>query len=154
MRRTIQRALIIVVAGASLGLLANKVSPRAIPYITPPKPPVGVSDMITVEEATQLWQTGAAFFLDARPPAQYAAGHIANAFNVPAEDFATHYPAVAPMLTPETPIVAYCDGMECELSHQLTAKLRELGYKNVRILMNGWTSWRKAGQPTQTGAQP
>jgi rhodanese-related sulfurtransferase len=154
MRRTIQRALIIVVAGAALGLLANKVSPRAIPYITPPKPKAAASDTITLEEATQLWQTGPAFFIDARPPAQYAAGHIANAFNVPAEDFATHYRAVAPMLTPDSQIVAYCDGMDCELSHQLAGKLRELGYKNVRILINGWTSWRTAGLPTQTGTQP
>lgn len=154
MRRTIQRALLIVVAGAALGLLVNQVSPRAIPYITPPMAKVAASDTITLEEATQLWQTGAAFFLDARPPAQYTAGHIANAFNVPAEDFATHYRAVAPMLAPDSPIVAYCDGMDCELSHQLTGKLRELGYKNVRILMNGWTSWRIAGHPTQTGVQP
>jgi hypothetical protein len=39
MRRTIERALLIVALGTGLGLLANKVS-RGIPYITPPKKPI------------------------------------------------------------------------------------------------------------------
>jgi rhodanese-related sulfurtransferase len=154
MRRTIQQALVIVIAAAAFGLLADKVSPRGIPYIAPPKPKLSAQDTVTLEDASQLWKTGAAFFLDARATADYAAGHIANALSLPVEEFAMHYPAVAPMLTPDTQVVVYCDGMECELSHQLATKLRELGHKNVRILVKGWTSWRTAGLPTQTGAQP
>ena len=36
------------------------------------------------------------------------------------------------MLTPDSAIVAYCDGMDCDLSHRLMDRLRELGYHNVR----------------------
>jgi rhodanese-related sulfurtransferase len=154
MRRAFQQATVILVGGVTLGLIANAVSPRRIPYIAPPKPAVAAKDIVTLEEARELWGTGAAFFLDARAPADFAAGHIANAFSLPAEAFEQHYDSVAPMLTPETPIVAYCDGVDCELSHHLADRLRQLGYKNVRVLVNGWTVWRGAGFPTQTGTAP
>ncbi len=152
MRRTIQRALIIVVASAALGLLANAVSPRGIPYIRPPKPEPAPQDLISLEEAQALW--GAAVFLDARVPAEYAAGHIPHAFNLPAESFEQQYPRVAPLLSPDLPIIVYCDGVECELSHRVADRLRAQKYANVRVLVNGWTVWRTSGMPTETGEHP
>jgi rhodanese-related sulfurtransferase len=154
MRRTLQRALAIVCAGAVLGLAANAISPRRIPYLTPPKAPPKAEDTVTLKEAQELWSSGRAFFLDARAPSDYAAGHIAGAWSLPVEDFEEHFPHVAPMLTPDSPIVAYCDGQECDLSHRLMTRLRELDYHNVRLLVNGWTTWHTAGLPTHTGDQP
>lgn len=154
MRRTISRALVIVFGGAVLGLAVNAVSPRRIPYITPPKPQLKAQDTIPLQEAQELWSSGAAFFLDARTTADYVAGHIANAFSLPVEEFDQHYPSVAGMLAPDATIIVYCDGQECDLSHHLALRLHELGYRNVRILMNGWTVWHTAGLPTHTGDQP
>jgi rhodanese-related sulfurtransferase len=154
MRRTVQRALVIVFGSAALGLAVNAVSPWRIPYITPPKPQIAESEFIPLTEAHTVWGSGAAFFLDARASADYEAGHIANAFNLPAEAFDDHFPKVAPMLTPESTIICYCDGTECELSHHLADELRKRGYKNIRILKNGWTVWHGAGYPTNTGTQP
>jgi len=94
------------------------------------------------------------FLLDARSSADYAAGHIAGAFNLPVEDFDDHFPQIAPMLTPDTPIIAYCDGQECDLSRRLMVRLRELGYHNVRHLVNGWTAWHSAGSsPTREASR-
>jgi rhodanese-related sulfurtransferase len=92
--------------------------------------------------------------LDARPAADYAAGHIAHALSLPAEKFDTRYEQIAPMLAPDASIVCYCDGMECDLSHELAELLRERGYTNVHILVNGWTVWSKAGLPTRRGTEP
>jgi 3-mercaptopyruvate sulfurtransferase SseA len=33
-------------------------------------------------------------------------------------------------------------------------RLRQLGYHNVRHLINGWTAWHTAGLLTHAGAQP
>jgi rhodanese-related sulfurtransferase len=154
MRRTIQRALLIVVLGIAMGLVSNRISPRAIPYITPPKKPLQPEQFLSLEQAKELWSSGAAFFLDARQPADYAAGHIATARSLPAASFEEHFPGIAPMLTFETPIVVYCNGLECELSHRVADKLHEQGYKNVRILQNGWTTWQNAGLPIETGVPP
>jgi rhodanese-related sulfurtransferase len=154
MRRTFQRALAIVFTGAALGLGANAVSPRRIPFLTSPPEPPKVQDTVALHDAEDLWKNGTGFFLDARSSADYAAGHIAGAFNLPVEDFDDHFPQIAPMLTPDAPIVAYCDGQECDLSRRLMVRLRELGYHNVRHLVNGWTAWHSAGQLTHTGGQP
>jgi rhodanese-related sulfurtransferase len=154
MRRTIQRALVIVFAGGVLGLAANAVSPRRIPCITPPKAAPQAQDTVTLQEAQELWSSGSAFFLDARAPADYAAGHIAGALSLPIEEFNDHFPPVAGILTPDATIITYCDGQECELSNRLMVRLRELGYHNVRHLMNGWTVWRTAGLLTHSGGLP
>ena|SRR5664280_487772 len=154
MRPTLRRALVIVLTGAALGLAANAVSPRRIPYITPPQAKLQPQDIVPLKEAQELWGNGAAIFLDARLPADYAAGHIANAFSLPEEEFDEYYPRVAAVLSPEANIVVYCDGQECDLSHNLAKKLRELRYSHVRILMNGWTAWHTAGLPTHTGDRP
>jgi rhodanese-related sulfurtransferase len=151
---TFRRALVIVLTGAVLGLAANAISPRGIPYITPPKQTLQPQEIVPLKEAQELWSSGASIFLDARLPADYAAGHIANAFSLPVEEFDDHYPQVVTMLTPDANIVVYCDGQECDLSHDLAKKLHELGYKQVRILVNGWTAWHTAGLPTHTGDQP
>ena len=154
MARTFQRALLIACAGAALGLAANTVLPHRIPIVAAPKAALQSGDFVALDEAKQLWQGGATFFLDARAPADYAAGHIAGAYNLPAEDFDARYPQIAPLLTPETTIVTYCDGLQCDLSHHLTDRLRQLHYENVRVLQNGWTVWRAAGLTTRTGNQP
>src|ERR1035437_1869221 len=97
MRRTISRALVIVFGGAVLGLAVNAVSPRRIPYVAPPKPQLKAQDSIPLQEAQELWSSGAAFFFDARATADYVSGHIANAFSLPVEEFDQHYPSVAGM---------------------------------------------------------
>ena len=154
MGRTLFRALLIASAGAALGLAVNIISPRRIPFIAPPPAVAQPTDFVPLATAQQLWQGGTAFFLDARAPADYAAGHIAGAYNLPAEEFDARYPQTATLLTPDSVIVTYCDGLECDLSHHLTDRLRELGYQNVHILQNGWTAWRQAGFTTTTGNRP
>jgi rhodanese-related sulfurtransferase len=151
----VQRALLIVFLGALMGLLSNAVSPKRIPFITPPKKAPKPEEFIALPKAHELWSGGNAFFLDARRPADFEAGHIANALNLPAEEFEQHFPTLAPMLSPESPLVVYCDGVECDLSHRLVEELRQHGYTNVHMLFNGWTAWHDAQFPVESGpSQP
>ena len=151
MFQTLQRALLIVLLGAGVGLLSNAVSPKGIPLITPPKKVPKAEEYLPLDKAHELWSTGATLFFDARRPEDYAEGHIANALNLPVEDFQQFYPKVAPMLAPDSTIVVYCNGTECELSHRLATELHQLGYTNVHMLFNGWAAWRSAGFPTEAG---
>lgn len=154
MRSSFQQALLIVLLGVGLGVLFNAASPQGLPLITPPKVPLQAEELISLEEAREVWQTGATFFLDARAPADFAAGHVANAFNLPAEAFEEHWPRIAPLLSVDAPLVVYCDGADCELSHRLKDKLGQAGFMKVKILLNGWTLWHKAGLATQSGSGP
>ena len=162
MRRALLQAVILVLVSTALGLAVNAVrrdtdkdgTPCRLPMIRPPKPPVAEKDKISVAEAETLWRAGTAFFLDARAAADYAAGHIALARSLPVEHFDQYFPKVATVLSPDSEIVVYCDGDQCDSSHRLMTLLRERGgYTNVRVLVNGWTMWRKAGFPTKKGAE-
>ena len=162
MPRTLLRALLVVLIGASLGLAANALrqdtnkdgSPRRLPWITPPKTQPTAKDVIALADAKVLWDTGASFFLDARAKTDYEAGHIAGALSLPVETFDGAFPLIAPILSPDSAIVSYCDGVECELSHRLVEMLHQNGFTNVRLIVNGWTEWNKAGWPTHKGDQP
>ena len=151
MKESLPTALVIVFLGAVLGLAGNQLSPRGIPLMTPPKKISKAEEFIALDKAKELWGAGVALFIDAREPADYAAGHIGNALNLPALSFERHFGAIAPMLTPESQIVLYCDGKECDLSHRLAESLRQQGFTNAHILFNGWTTWRQAGWPTEQG---
>jgi rhodanese-related sulfurtransferase len=152
MAQVIQRALSIVVLGAVLGLLSNAIVPRGIPLVTPPKKVAKPEEFIPLLTAREMWDSGTTLFFDARKPEDFEAGHIAKALNLPAEQFEEQYPKVAPLLTPESPIIVYCDGEECDLSHRLVEQLRPQGYTNVLILSNGWTAWHAAGYPVETNS--
>ncbi|HTS18953.1 MAG TPA: rhodanese-like domain-containing protein [Verrucomicrobiae bacterium] len=151
---TLRQALVIVLAGAALGLAANAVSPRGIPLLTPPKAPPRAKDVVTLDEAKALWSSGTAFFLDARATSDYKAGHIAGALSLPIDEFDDYYPQIQSVLTTDSVIVCYCDGLDCDLSHRLVDRLRELHYRNVRLLVNGWTTWHTAGLLTHSGTDP
>lgn len=152
MRRTLLRAIVILLTGMVAGLFVNLWSPRAISLAMPARPVAAPQQVISLAEARQL--LGVALFLDARRTEDYANGHVAGAFNLPADDFDAQYPKVAGMLSPTTPVVVYCDGIECDLSHRVLQQLEAFGSRNARVLVNGWTVWRAAGLPTAKGMSP
>jgi rhodanese-related sulfurtransferase len=163
MWRLVLRILVVVFVSMTCALVVNalrfdtnaKGASNRLALITPPKETLDPKDEVSLAEARKIWDTrlGEVFFLDARAPADYRAGHIAAARNLPWGSFEEQLPVVQPMLTPNTPIIVYCDGEECDLSHQVLKRLKALGYKDVRVLVNGWTLWRQAGYPTATGAE-
>src|SRR5688572_13153740 len=100
MLQAVQRALLIVVLGIVFGLLSNAIVPKGIPLITPPKKAPKPDEFVPLAKAHELWGGGGAFFLDARRQADFEVGHIANAFNLPEEEFQEHFPKLAPMFSP------------------------------------------------------
>jgi rhodanese-related sulfurtransferase len=151
MKSVVARALLLLFASVGLGLIGNALSPRGLSLRTPPARAVAADEFIPLPQARELWDSGEALFLDARDPADYATGHLANAFNLPGLSFDRHFGDIAPMLTPESPMVIYCDGVDCDLSHKVRDRLRQLGFAKAKILFNGWTVWREAGLPIATG---
>jgi rhodanese-related sulfurtransferase len=106
---------------------------------------------ISQEEAERLYFTHAAVFIDARSAEEYARGHIRGARSLPWQEVDLNFMAVTADLELTTPIVTYCDGETCELSHDLALFLRDAGFTNTRVLVNGWTIWQQAGLPVEAG---
>jgi rhodanese-related sulfurtransferase len=84
--------------------------------------------------------------LDVRPEPEYRAGHIAGARSIPIDALDTA------KLPRRREIVAYCRGPYCVYAHDAVRVLRSRGHK-ARRLDVGYPEWRRAGRPTEKGAQ-
>jgi rhodanese-related sulfurtransferase len=104
---------------------------------------------ISLQEAQDLFHGQPVVFLDARSADDYARGHIQGARSLPWQNVDQIFMAVTEDLDPQTPIVTYCDGETCSLSHDLAVFLKDMGFMNVRLLVNGWTVWQAAGLPVE-----
>jgi rhodanese-related sulfurtransferase len=104
---------------------------------------------ISLQEAEELFYRQSGVFLDARSADDYAKGHIQGARNLPWQNVDQVFKAVTEELDPQAPIVTYCDGETCSLSHDLAVFLKDMGFMNVRVLVNGWTVWQAADLPIE-----
>ncbi len=145
----IKAVLTTLFASTGLALTFNWLSSSGLPLVAPLASPPPSGEFITLEQARERWQSGVGLFLDARSREDYAAGHIPNALNLPADAFEDYYAKAASIMSSNTPMVAYCDGLECEQSSWLRNKLLQMGYTDVKILQNGWTVWHSAGLPVE-----
>ena len=102
---------------------------------------------ISLVEAKNLFLKQAAIMMDARPNDDYEKGHIRNARSLPWEEVDQRFMEVTKDISVDTPIITYCDGETCNLSHHLANFLLDMGFTNVRILVNGWTKWQNADLP-------
>ncbi len=104
---------------------------------------------ITLVEAKRLFLQEAPIIIDARPNDDYEKGHIRGARSLSWHDVDQRFMEVTKDISVDTLIITYCDGETCELSHNLANFLLELGFNNVRILVNGWTKWQNADLPIE-----
>jgi rhodanese-related sulfurtransferase len=109
----------------------------------------GENLMVSLEEASALYATGAAVFIDARPREAFDSGHIAGALSLPWQDFEAGFSEVMQDIAPDAFIITYCDGEACSLSKDLALALRNMGYTQVRVLVNGWSVWKGEGLPLE-----
>jgi len=107
--------------------------------------------IISLDQARLLFQREAALFVDARPESQYADGHIQGALTIPWQEVDRYFMKMADRLDDASMIITYCDGESCDLSHHLALFLKDMGFANVRVLVNGLTVWKEAGLPTEIG---
>lgn len=110
----------------------------------------GYDISISLDKAEKHHRNQTARFLDARDTVSFSQGHIKGAINIPYNDIDNYFTKVIKTVRYEDLIITYCDGQSCNLSHELALFLTELGFKNVRILVNGWTKWQEAGLPLET----
>jgi len=155
--RTVWQSGAMVLLACVIGLLVNESRSDRLPLVAGCSPEVrlttdaGDSMLVSIEEAEHLCLDKKAVFLDARSPEEYARGHISCAENVPWQGFEAYMDRVWGVIPEDAWIVTYCDGETCSLSEDLARELIAMGYKQVKVLFNGWTRWKEAGLPVKKG---
>ena len=81
--------------------------------------------------------------VDVRTPEEFSQGHIENAVNI---DFmADDFDAKVANLDKEKPVMVYCKSGG--RSAKASARLKELGFKNISDLEGGITNWTNEDKP-------
>ncbi len=100
---------------------------------------------ISPASATQAVNQQQAVFVDVRPTADYAAGHIVQSRNVPAADIEQK----AASLPKNKPLIVVCaNGRDAA---KAVAKLKAQGFADVSSLAGGIAGWVQAGMPIAKG---
>lgn len=155
MRRAMGQGLALLLVSAALALGVNALRPDPLPLVgdfTPrasQAPAPGQGPLVGLDEARTLHAAGRAVFVDARSAGDYRLGHIKGALNRPLDDFSGRSAQALAAVPKDAAVITYCDGERCELSHELAENLKMEGWKNVRVLVNGWTLWTRAGLPSE-----
>lgn len=103
---------------------------------------------ITMEHLLARARSKDVVILDTRPVNEYAAGHIAGAISVPADNLQLRLRE----LPRQKEYVAYCRGPYCVYADHAVEILRAKGRRAHRLI-EGFPEWRAAGYPIETGAE-
>jgi rhodanese-related sulfurtransferase/DNA-binding transcriptional ArsR family regulator len=107
---------------------------------------VAALEPVAQDELARRLRDGQVLVLDVRPEAEYAAGHIPGALNVPHDQLAARLAEIPA----GTDIVAYCRGRYCVFAPDAVRLLRARGF-SARPLEGGLPDWRLAGLPVTAG---
>jgi rhodanese-related sulfurtransferase len=84
-------------------------------------------------------------FIDARDIADYDAGHIQGALNIPYHEY-EKYKNRLDNLPKDQVYITYCSAA-CDVSIDMAYAMAKLGFKKVYIFHGGWDEWKAAGYP-------
>ncbi|HVN47255.1 MAG TPA: rhodanese-like domain-containing protein [Bacteroidota bacterium] len=104
--------------------------------------------VVSLPEAKAAFDSHAATFIDARHEFEFSEGHIQGAMNIPFAHLDQHA-YLLDSLSNEKRLIVYCDGVACNSSIELAAKLKEHGFSRVEVFYGGWQDWTNAGYPIE-----
>ena len=156
-KQALWQICVIIILAVIFGLVSNTVRKQHLPLIgdwsTEGRLTTDSGDTFAIpfSEAVTAFEEKTAVFIDARGDDLFEQGHIKGAKNLPWHDVDDYFMALAKDLKPTDRIITYCDGETCNLSHGLALFLAEMGFQDVKVLVNGWTVWLDNNKPVEQG---
>lgn len=104
---------------------------------------------VSTEQLRHILADGSAIVIDARPRAEFDAGHIpgAHVLDAPPGDQIAAVERLANG-NKAAALLVYCNGPYCQASRRLAERLVAAGFTNVRRYQLGMPVWRALGGPT------
>jgi len=99
---------------------------------------------VSTAEAVRLVNREKAVLIDVCSAAEYAAGHVAGARNVPLDSIEGHKQLPS---NKTLPLVLLCQSGA--RASKAAGILRKAGYANVQVLAGGLKAWREANLPVE-----
>jgi len=120
----------------TFGLLRNG---KAVALVVASR--IGAFLETTEPEDISSWIRKGAVIVDARFPADYEAGHIGQAINVPPTTSAEDRRSRLKHADKRAPVILYCQGPQCNYAERVAKRLYLDGFGNLVILRGGWLAW-------------
>jgi rhodanese-related sulfurtransferase len=105
-------------------------------------------DDITRDELRAAISTGDVIVIDALPSRPYDKRHLPQAINLVIDQ--PDETVRATLTDPGAAIAVYSTDADCERAPDMAARLRTLGYTNVRLYRDGIEDWVGAGLPVES----
>ncbi|MDR3479136.1 MAG: rhodanese-like domain-containing protein [Burkholderiaceae bacterium] len=99
---------------------------------------------VSILQATQLFNQGKTLLLDVREEAEFAAGHVRDAKNIPLKQLPTRLGEID-KFKDKTVIAVCATGVR---SASASGLLKKSGFADVYSLDGGMTAWQSQGLPT------
>jgi rhodanese-related sulfurtransferase len=99
---------------------------------------------VSILQATQLFNQGKTLLLDVREEAEFAAGHVRDAKNIPLKQLPTRLGEID-KFKDKTVIAVCASGVRSATASGL---LKKSGFTDVYSLDGGMTAWQSQGLPT------
>lgn len=154
LKRLIVRSLLLVLLGASVGLVVNAVRTRGVDLFNyqPPKKVIarsgsqaGPISEIDLTTALRLRKTPGVLFVDARSRAEFETGHIPGAINIPAKDFEGVEPGLKVSLEKAAKVVTYCSDAGCDEALEVAEMLHDLLNRPILLFAGGMREYEGRG---------
>jgi len=153
-----RQVAIVMSCALVLALTANVVSPCRIAWsedwasrVETKAAEEGIG-IVAMDQVAKIVQTKARIIFDARSKADFATGHLPGAISLPSEGIDDVFPEVQLLLRPNTPILVYCSGKQCDESLLLARFLKQQGYANIAMFVEGFGAWQEAGSAVERGS--
>jgi rhodanese-related sulfurtransferase len=95
-------------------------------------------DVQTTEAAVE----GDVIIVDARPDADYQAGHVTGAISVPPDSTRVHRTTALAGVPKDARIIVYCQNSVCQYDEKVARSLLNDGFTNIEIFSGGWDEWQ------------
>jgi rhodanese-related sulfurtransferase len=160
--RLFRETTILIILAVTLAFIYNAISPKGIAFFGEWDKDIGVVnpkskdtqvdhdlEIGSVQSAKRIFDTGNAVFVDVRSEDQYQDGHIKGAVMMPVNEFDRLIDAFQNQYPPETFLITYCSGRQCQDSHLAAQFFFENGYLNVSVFIDGFFAWESEGYPVE-----
>jgi rhodanese-related sulfurtransferase len=155
-RSTFREALVVVIFSALLAFGTNAIRTDGLSILTPSKHSSipGEEEIhphqISLDRAKTLFLIQQARFVDARPKADFDAGHIPSAISLPLTDIDSGMQEFITQIDPQVTVITYCSGDTCLLSEELANIIRSWGYGDVWYMSESLSDWQRNGLPIES----
>jgi rhodanese-related sulfurtransferase len=96
---------------------------------------------ISIPQAARRIADGSAVFVDARYAADYGAGHLPGAINVPVTAGRESVRLYMQNVRQNVPVIVYCQSKSCPFAKVVATALLREGFTSVHLLDGGWEEW-------------